>query len=786
MDCADPRCAIVGPAVLRILDRYVIREVTPPFLLSLLVFTFLLIIDPVMDYAEPLLAKGVPFFDVVRIILTLVPQALGIAIPVSLLVGLLIGFGRLSSDRETVAMLAGGVSLYRLLRPVSVLAVLAAIATGYVMIVAIPDANQTFREITYNIIAERAEHDIEPRVFFEDFPGKVLYARDVPESGGGWLGVFVADTTKPGWPTVFVTERGRLSLDRTRRTVDLVLERGARHTQDEVLEFGSQIIGLDPETVFPRTGPQRGIQEMSVSDLRDQIRLKQSQDLPVHNEVMAIQQKFSIPAACLVFGVVGLALGVSSRRDGKLAGFVLGLGVVFLYWAIMYIAEAMTKGQMLPAIWSRWIANLVLGPVGIAALVWRARWAEGRWPIDLVGLFARWRAKAPAPVPAGPEPKPRRNDGRVVLVVRIPRFGLPAPNILDRYVARLHVGVMAVTFAGLLGIFYIATFIDLSDKLFKGQASTWLLVQYFWYATPQFCYYVLPLSILISTLVTIGLLTKRSELTVMKACGISLYRASAPLLTVGLFTSAALFGLQETVLGAANQRADALVRTIRGRPPRTFNPANPNWLVGKEGAIYHYTVFDPDQHRLLLLSIYRFDQAGRRLVQEVSVPQADYRGAWIAQEGWSRRYRGPGSKLSAETERFVKRRLDLEPPDYFETQRTSAEMMTFAQLRRHVEELRTSGFNVTRYRVDLQRKVAFPFVTLIMTLLAVPFAVTTGRRGALYGVGLGIVLALIYWLLMSVFAAMGTAGLLAPALAAWAPNLLFGAGAIYLVLTART
>jgi lipopolysaccharide export LptBFGC system permease protein LptF len=113
-------------------------------------------------------------------------------------------------------------------------------------------------------------------------------------------------------------------------------------------------------------------------------------------------------------------------------------------------------------------------------------------------------------------------------------------------------------------------------------------------------------------------------------------------------------------------------------------------------------------------------------------------------------------------------------------------MMTISQLRRHVAELQSSGFNVTRYRVDLQRKMAFPFVTVVMTLLAVPFAVTTGRRGALYGIGAGIVLAIGYWLLTSLFAAIGSAGLLAPALAAWAPNVLVGAGALYLILAVRT
>jgi len=205
-----------------ILDRYLIREVLPPFVLALLVFTFLLILQPVMQYAEALLAKGVPTADVLRIIWTLVPQALGISIPVALLVGLLVALGRLSGDREAVAFLACGVSLWRLLRPVAILGLAATAATLYVMITAIPDANQTFREITYSIVAARVQGEVKPRVFFEDFPSKVLYVGDVTEDGS-WRDVFLADTSRMGWPAVFVAEAGHLSLDRPTRRVELVL-----------------------------------------------------------------------------------------------------------------------------------------------------------------------------------------------------------------------------------------------------------------------------------------------------------------------------------------------------------------------------------------------------------------------------------------------------------------------------------------------------------------------------------------------------------------------------------
>src|SRR6476619_2898846 len=175
----------------RIIDRYIIRELILPFLLGLVVFTFLLMIQPLADYSEQLISKGVSWQIVIRVLTTLVPQALAVTIPMSVLVGLLISFGRLSADRESVAFQACGISIYRLLRPVLLVALLAWTATSYIMFVAVPTANQTFREIIYGVVSARAENEIKPRVFFEDFPNRVLYVRDTPTGSSGWLDVFL-------------------------------------------------------------------------------------------------------------------------------------------------------------------------------------------------------------------------------------------------------------------------------------------------------------------------------------------------------------------------------------------------------------------------------------------------------------------------------------------------------------------------------------------------------------------------------------------------------------------
>jgi LPS export ABC transporter permease LptG/LPS export ABC transporter permease LptF len=776
----------------RILDRYVARELVPPFLLALAVFTFLLQIPPVMEVAEKLIAKGVDWATIGRIMVTLLPQALGITIPMALLVGTLVALGRLSGDREAVAMQACGIGLWRLLVPVGAVAAAAWAATSWVMIEALPRANQAYREIVFRIVAARAENEVRPRVFFEDFPNLVIYVRDIPRDGRGWAEVFVADTRKPNQPEIFVARRGHLVLDRERRRVDLVLEDGTRHSSPadaparyEVQRFALMTIGLDPDTVFPRVGVQPGINEMTIPELRAEADRRLALGQSPHNELMAIHRKFSIPVACLVFGLLGLGLGVTSRKDTRQSSFVVAIAVIFVYYVLMYSGEAMAKARWISPAMAMWLPNVVLGAAGLVLASWRARYLELANAVSIALPFGRRPAVAAGATQDNGAPGPAPARRRVVVVVRIPQLSLPGPRLLDVYVTRFYLRIFLMAFVGMLGIFYIATFIDFSDKLFKGQTTGAVLLRYFWYSTPQYIYYVTPIAALIAALVTIGLLTRNSEIIVMRACGISLYRTALPLLVFGALWSGVLFALEESILAAANREAEALRHVIRGGSPRTFDVLNRQWVAGRDGSLYHYAFFDPRRLEMNGLSIYRFDARAWHLASRRYVSVAAFRdGGWTAGEGWERQFSREGRVQAYRATRQA--RLQLEPADYFMTEQPDADRMTYRQLRRYIDELRTSGFNVVPYAVALQRKLSFPLVTVVMTLLAVPFAVTTGRRGALFGVGVGIGIAMAYWLLFSVFAAIGTAGLIAPALAAWAPNLLFGAGAAYLLLTVRT
>ncbi len=786
---------------MRIFDRYVIREVALPLLLSLLLLTFLLIIPPFLKQGYPIIAKGVDAWIVGKVVVTLLPQALSISIPMAVLLGLLIAFGRLSGDREFVAMQACGVSIYQLLRPIVPIALVSTAATAYVMIVARPDANQAFREIIFKEVAQRVENNIRPRVLFTEFPDHVLYVREVDTASHVMRDVFFADTSKGGVTTLSFAREGRFIIDRVHKLVQLQLTRGTQHVmqtsdpdQYQTTEFDQLNLSLDAQTVF-KQAPARNAPEMSIPELRQMIARTPGTDpdslhLRTEAQIM-LQYNFAIPSACCVLALVALALGVSNRKDGMLASFAIGFIVVFTYYVLLFGARAAAMGGRLSGNIAPWISPAVIGIVGIVLTIWRARSTDRPPLVAWTMTFARRQASDEDEAPD--------EAGAGAMLQRAP-VTLPWVKILDMYTSRQYIQVFLLAILSALGVFYISTFIDLADKLFRGSATTSMLLRFFYYMTPQYLYYIIPIAVLVSTLVTIGVMTKNSELVVMKACGMSLYRAAAPLVLFAVAASVSLFALQELVLARANRTAERLEGVIRGWPSQEPSAIN-RWIASDAGDIYHYDSYEPAVDRFSRFSRYHIDRQAWRLSEmmfanSIATPLPSSNEnvrEWTADRGWIRtlasaRADGGGEKTKTIVTYagFASRKVTLEPPEYFKAEQPEPEKMNYRQLRAYIAQLRASGFNTVSAMVQLQRKIAFPFATIIMGLLAVPFAVTTGRRGAMYGIGIGIALSIAYWVILNVFSALGEGGVLTPMLAAWSANLIFGAAALYMVLTVRT
>jgi LPS export ABC transporter permease LptG len=313
-----------------------------------------------------------------------------------------------------------------------------------------------------------------------------------------------------------------------------------------------------------------------------------------------------------------------------------------------------------------------------------------------------------------------------------------------------------------------------------------MLLEFLYLSTPQFVAYVVPIAALVAALASVGALTRTSELVVMRACGISLYRTALPILLIAALWSGGLFWLDDRVLAHANRKAEALDDAIKGNAPHSVNPlANANWMADKKGRIYHYQGFDPASQTLIKLSVFTLAPRQHRLSEHTYVQTATFRGGtWSTDSGWTERFSSPEKFTRAS---FGRRTLDLAAPDQFSGMHNEeAELMTLGELRQFVKEQAGSGFRAAATRVKLHERIAFPLVTIVMALIGIPFGVTMGRRGALYGIGLALILGCAYWLVNTFFVAAGQADVLPSALAAWAANLLFLAVAGYAMLTVRT
>jgi len=780
----------------RTLDRYIIREILPPFLLALGLFTFVLAVNPMLDKAKDLLAKGLPAPTVGWLLVLLVPQALSLTIPMAFLTGLLMALGRISGDRESVALLSCGVSPLRLLRPVLLVAAIVGGADMYVLMKLKPDANQAWREITFGHLEKQTAAEIKPQVFFERFPNLVLFIGG-SNRDGTWSQVLLADTNDPTRPTVTLADAGRLVIDREERQVSLVLSNATQYTPGRSdarvynrANWDPLTVKISAESVFG-TGDityPRGFAEKGYAELKKDAVENQAKGIPIHNEIMHMQQMFSFPVACLVFALLGVPVGLNTRKEGRLAALAVGLAIIASYYLLMEVAEGWVKGEnwkglpVFPAEWARWVPNIVLGLLGVAAL-WRSSRTGNARPLL---TLPRWSRRASDPALTTDRPKAA---DRTVLVLKVPNIPFPLPRLLDRYVSGQYLRMIALSFTALLTLYYIGAIVDLAEKMFKGQAGTGTVLQYLWYSTPEFISFVIPIATLVAALGTIGALTRSGELMMMRASGVSLYRAAAPLLFFAIAWGAVLFVLEDRVLGASRKTAVALRDNIRGRPAHTVDVANLTWMIGQDGRIYHYAVFETasrlnaNRPAIHALSVFETNPKPYQLAKHTFAERVDLRNTdWRAVNGWSQTFAG----AEVTREEFATSVLKLEPVEEFRRARVDASAMTYRQLREYVQRLGASGFNVAEQAVDLQHKVAFPAVTIVMTLLAIPFGATTGKKGALYGIGLAAVLAGAYFLLLTVSLAAGAAGVLPPALAAWAPNLVFASGALFLMFTVRT
>jgi LPS export ABC transporter permease LptG/LPS export ABC transporter permease LptF len=790
------------------LDRYILTEILGPLALGFLVYTFILLVRFLFQSAEMIIRRGLPASIVGELLLLTLPNIVVLTLPMSLLFGTLIAVGRLSSDSELIAMRACGVSLLTLYRPILLLSGLFTVVNTLLMVYALPWGNHSLQQLRLQILTQTVSQQVEPRVFYEEWEGLVVYVFEVPPGSRRWKGVFLADAIPASDENqVTIADWGEVLVDQAGERVVLRLYNAARHkvnmrSPDRYEVSRHKRLDLVLEDRFTseqraKISVSKGVRELTLAELRE-LRDDPAAFAETRNLArVEIHKKFSIPAACLVFGLFALPLGINNRRGGKASGFALSIGILVLYYVLLSNGEEAARYGRIPAWLAMWSPNLLLAAAGGFLLVRRNRdksllltridrWIrEDLWSgLLLVKKLRRARrleARRTLPV------KRRRQRPALPRVVfLLPRPRIVFPNLLDRYVVRLYSWVFLLVVLSGLALFIIFDLSENIDEILKNKAGAGLVLSYYKYLALQMFYEIAPIVVLVTTLMTFSLLARTNEITACKALGMSLYRLSLPALAMALLVTVAGAYLEALVLPASNEKVAKLKDRIHGRETvRTYRRADRQWLFGQGRYIYNYIHYDPQQPSLQRLQVFDFDEQ-HRLSRRLYAESARFIGdAWVFTNGWARWFKdGEIDDYTRYTEPKIVRYP--ETPDYFDSEIRPPEQMRYGELKDYIQELRESGQAVPELQVELQNKIALPVTSLIMALVALPFAFRLGRQGALYGIGISIVLGIAFLAFYAFFSKLGETGALPPAAAVWSPGTVFALLSAYLFLGVRT
>ncbi len=405
------------------ITTYILKELSGPCLLGLLIFTFVLLMEKVLDLIELVINKGVSLKAVLELILYIMPSFLVLTIPMAVLVATLTAFGRLSTDSEITAMKASGISLYTMFVPVMIFALGAMLITFVVYAEVLPWGNHNFRVALYDLARKKASIGLKEHVFNSAFRGLVIYVDEIFDADNSFTGVMISDSRDEENPQTIFAKKGMLITDEQALQVILRLEDGTIHPKTitnplkyQMVEFPVLDIllilqareGKDTLNI-PRTDRDMRLPQLA----RQYFILKQEEDqsetyrrTPSETEgvswieniirylqvsfvllwesvsphgrlsspyLVEIHKRFSIPFACIIFGLIGTPLGIQSRRTGKSGGYAISLVLLLIYYIFISAGEGLGDGGKLPVLLAVWTPNILLGITGLVLLIRMAR-----------------------------------------------------------------------------------------------------------------------------------------------------------------------------------------------------------------------------------------------------------------------------------------------------------------------------------------------------------------------------------------------------------------------------
>ncbi|MDZ4347642.1 MAG: LPS export ABC transporter permease LptF [Candidatus Binatia bacterium] len=358
----------------KMLSRYLVSEILPPFLFGLAAFTFILFIARLLRLIELVVARGVPILQIGKVLSLILPTFLEMTLPMAFLLAILLGLGRLSNDQELLAMKASGVGPHQILGPIAMVAIVVAVITLSVTMFARPAANFALKKELYHIAKSRIGTALKEKVFNDDFPKILIYVEELIPPGDTAQGVLIVDKRAPAREQIILGRVAQITTDEESNTLRFKLFDGTVYEKEKNRLGFSQTryntydfrLDLDEMTgSIKRRKP--GPKEMSFRHLARTIRQKLDEGTSAIPERVELQQRLSFGFIPLVFCLLGVALALLPRstRANRSWGLMLSFFWLLVYYVVLSFGKALGDKGLLHPVPALWLPNILVGGVAV-------------------------------------------------------------------------------------------------------------------------------------------------------------------------------------------------------------------------------------------------------------------------------------------------------------------------------------------------------------------------------------------------------------------------------------
>jgi len=349
------------------LYRYIINEIWPTFLASLLVFIFIMVAARMLSITELIVTRGVGISQVLGMVLYLLPDILTFALPAVTLMAVVVAFLRLSADSEIIALKSSGISLYQMLPPVAAFAFLVFLMGLAISLFAAPWGNRAFKDLLFKIAESRADLGIKERVFCEPFDHLVFYVNSFSRQERALKDIFVVDRRDEEVTNTIVAEEGRIIVEPDQRIITIFFGKGTIFSVEKNMNTARTIqfntygltIGLK-DVMKDLTSRQKAPHELSVGNLIQEMKTAPKGDVQRSRMMRELLEKLSIPLAVLFMGIIGVPLGAQMRARGRTAGIGVSLAVFSIYYICLMVVRSICSSGSVPPAVGVWVPDLFL------------------------------------------------------------------------------------------------------------------------------------------------------------------------------------------------------------------------------------------------------------------------------------------------------------------------------------------------------------------------------------------------------------------------------------------